>query len=157
MYSARNLEMSIRFSLKSRPSERFHRPEMSQIKAEISLRTNMKLIFHKNVGLQWYQWIPDFYNIRFLANLFSGKKLCGLKSYVIKIWESIDIIAILHFYDKSTSRWYEGWSQLKFETFLAYEIVQTAEILEKNGLTFEDFWRYTRLPQQPCFLHCDTI
>ena len=52
MYSARNLEKSIRFSLKSRPSERFHRPEMSQIKAEISLRTNVKLICHKNVGLQ---------------------------------------------------------------------------------------------------------
>ena len=52
LYSARNLEMSIRFSLKSRPSERFHRPEMSQIKAEISLRTNVKLIFHKNVGLK---------------------------------------------------------------------------------------------------------
>ena len=33
MYSARNLEMSICFSLKSWPSERFHRPEMSQIKA----------------------------------------------------------------------------------------------------------------------------
>ena len=111
-YSVRNLDVSIRFSLKSRLSERFHRPEMSQIKAEISLRTNVKLIFHKNVGLQWYQWIPDFYNIRFWANLFNGKKLCGLKSYVIKIRESIDIIAILHFYDKSTSRWYEGWSQL---------------------------------------------
>ena len=52
MYSARNLEMSIHFSLKSRPSERFRRPEMSQIKAEISLRTNVKLIFHENVGLQ---------------------------------------------------------------------------------------------------------
>ena len=52
MYSARNLEMAIRFSLKSRLSERFHRPEMSQIKAEISLRTNVKLICHKNVGLQ---------------------------------------------------------------------------------------------------------
>ena len=47
-YSARNLEMSIRFSLKSRPSERFHRPEMSQIEAEISLHTNVKLSFHKN-------------------------------------------------------------------------------------------------------------
>ena len=82
---------------------------MSQIKAEISLRANVKLIFHKNVGLQWYQWIPDFYNIIFWANLFNGKKLCVLKSYVIKIRESIDIIAILHFYDKSTSRWYEGW------------------------------------------------
>ena len=80
---------------------------MSQIKAEISLRTNVKLIFHKNVGLQWYQWIPDFYNIRFWANLFNGKKLCRLKSYVIKIRESIDIIVILHFYEKSTSRWYE--------------------------------------------------
>ena len=42
MYGVRNLEMAIRFSLKSRPSERFHRPEMSQIKAEISLRTNVK-------------------------------------------------------------------------------------------------------------------
>ena len=73
---------------------------MSQIKAEICLRTNVKLNFHKNVGLQWYQWIPDFYNIRFLM-----EKLCGLKSYVIKIRESIDI---LHFYDESTSRWYEG-------------------------------------------------
>ena len=52
MYSARNLEMSIRFSLKSRPSERFHRAEMSQIKAEISLHTNVKLNFHKNVGCQ---------------------------------------------------------------------------------------------------------
>ena len=51
-YGIRILEMSIRFSLKSRPSERFHRPEMSQIKAEISFRTNVKLIFHKNVGLQ---------------------------------------------------------------------------------------------------------
>ena len=34
--------------------------EMSQIKAEISLRTNVKLNFHENVGCQWYQWIPDF-------------------------------------------------------------------------------------------------
>ena len=54
MYSARNLEMSIRFSIESRPSERFDWPEMSQIKAEISLRTNVKLIFHKNVGWQGY-------------------------------------------------------------------------------------------------------
>ena len=52
VYGVRNLEMSIGFSLKSRPSERFHRPEMSQIKAEISLRTNVKLICHENVGLQ---------------------------------------------------------------------------------------------------------
>ena len=52
MYGVRNLEITIRFSLKSRPSERFHWPEMSQIKAEISLRTNVKLIFHKNVGWQ---------------------------------------------------------------------------------------------------------
>ena len=51
-YGVRNLEMTIRFSLKSRPSERFHRPEMSQIKAEISLHTNVKLNFHKNVGCQ---------------------------------------------------------------------------------------------------------
>ena len=58
MYSVRNLEKTIRFSLKSRPSERFHWPEMSQIKAEISLRTNMKLTFHKDVGWQGYQWIP---------------------------------------------------------------------------------------------------
>ena len=33
--------------------------------------------------------------------------------------------------------------------FLAYEIIQTAEILEKNGLTFQDFWRYTSLEFQP--------
>ena len=51
MYGVRNLEMTIRLPLKSRPSERFHRPEMSQIKAEIFLRTNVKLIFHKNLGL----------------------------------------------------------------------------------------------------------
>ena len=58
MYGVRNLEMSIGFSLKSRPSERFPRPEMSQIKDEISLCTKLKLIFHKNVGWQGYQWIP---------------------------------------------------------------------------------------------------
>ena len=52
MYGVRNLKMSIRFSLKYLPSELFHRPEMSEIKAEISLRTNVKLIFHKNIGLQ---------------------------------------------------------------------------------------------------------
>ena len=46
---------------------------MSQIKAEISLRTNVKLNFHKNVGLQWYQWIPDFYNIRFEQNNLKEK------------------------------------------------------------------------------------
>ena len=26
---------------------------------------------------------------------------------------------------------------------MAYEIVQTADILEKNELTFQDFWRRT--------------
>ena len=36
MYGVRNIEKTTRFSLKSRPSERFHWPEMSQIKAEIS-------------------------------------------------------------------------------------------------------------------------
>ena len=46
------------FFLKSQPSEGFPRPEMSQMKAEISLHTNLKLIFHKNVGWQGYQWIP---------------------------------------------------------------------------------------------------
>ena len=54
MYSIRNLDRTISFSLKSRPSEQFHRPEMSQIKAWISLRTNVKLIFHKNKGWQGY-------------------------------------------------------------------------------------------------------
>ena len=58
LYGVRNLDMSIRFSLKSRPSEGIPRPEMSQIKAEISLHTNLKLVFHKNVGWQGYQWIP---------------------------------------------------------------------------------------------------
>ena len=43
-YGVRNLDMSIRFSLKSRPSEGFPRPEMSQIKAEISLHTKMYLL-----------------------------------------------------------------------------------------------------------------
>ena len=57
-YGVRNLDMSIHFSLKSRPSEGIPRPEMSQIKAENSLHTNLKLIFHKNVGWQGYQWIP---------------------------------------------------------------------------------------------------
>ena len=52
MCGVRNLEKTIRFSLKSRSYERFNWPEMSQIKAEISLRTNVKMIFHKNVGLQ---------------------------------------------------------------------------------------------------------
>ena len=79
MYGVRNLEKTIRFSLKSRPSEQFHWPEMSQIKADITS-----------------------------ANLFNGKKLFALKSYFIKIRESIDIIVILHFYEKSTSCWYEG-------------------------------------------------
>ena len=77
LYGVRNLEMTIRFSLKSRPSERFHRPEMYQIKAEISLRINMKLIFHKNVGLKWYKWIPDFYNIRFEQNNLMEKNYVG--------------------------------------------------------------------------------
>ena len=58
MYSVRNLDVSIRISLKSRPSEGFPRPEMSQMKAEISLHSNLKLIVHKNVGWQGYQWIP---------------------------------------------------------------------------------------------------
>ena len=35
-----------------RPSERFHRPEMSHMNAETRLRTNVKLNFHKKVGLQ---------------------------------------------------------------------------------------------------------
>ena len=77
LYGVRNLEMSIRFSLKSRPSEWFHRAEMSQIKAEISLPTNVKLIFHRNVGLKWYQWIPDFYNIRFEQNNLTEKNYVG--------------------------------------------------------------------------------
>ena len=58
LYSVRNLDVSIRISLKSRPSEGFPRPEMSQMKAEINLHSNLKLIFHKNVGWQGYQWIP---------------------------------------------------------------------------------------------------
>ena len=60
MYSVRNLEKTISFSLKSRPSEQFHWPEMPQIKADISLHTNVKLIFRENVGWQGYQWIPLF-------------------------------------------------------------------------------------------------
>ena len=56
MYGVRHLEKTIRFSLKSRPSERFHWPKMSQIKAEISLCTNVKLIFHKNSEKWAYYW-----------------------------------------------------------------------------------------------------
>ena len=86
---------------------------MSQIKAEISLRTNVKLIFHKNVGLQCYQWIPEFYNIRFEQTNLTEKNYVDSKiTYVIKIGESIDIISILHFYENSTSRWYKGRSLL---------------------------------------------
>ena len=82
MCGVRNLEITIRFSVKSRPSERFHRPEMSQIKAEISLRTNVKLILtEKN---------------------YVGTILC------YKNRESIDFISILHFYENSTSCWHEG-------------------------------------------------
>ena len=135
--------MSIRFSLKSRPSERFPRPEMSQIKAEISLRTNVKLICHKNVELQWYQWIPDFYNIRFWANLFNRKKLCGLKSYVMKLRESIDIIVNPTFLWKINFMLVQRLISALIWDILTYEIVQTAEILEKNELTFQDFWRRT--------------
>ena len=65
MYSVRNLDVSIRFSLKSRPSERFPRPEMSQMKAEISLHTNLKLIFQKILDGKDINGFPDFYNIRF--------------------------------------------------------------------------------------------
>ena len=65
------------------------------------------------------------------------------KFYVIKIRKSIDIIVILCFYEKSTLHGYKGWSQLQFETFLAYEIVQTAEIIEKSGLPFQNFYRCT--------------
>ena len=77
MYSSRNLEMSIHFSLKSRASKRFHRPEMSQIKAEISLHTNLNLNFHKYAGCQSYQWIPDFYDIRFEQNDLTKKNYVG--------------------------------------------------------------------------------
>ena len=84
---------------------------MSQIKAEICLRTNVKLNFHKKVGLQRYQWIPDFYNIRFEPKYFFFRLIILLKSYVIKNRESIDITLILPFYENSTSLWYEGGSQ----------------------------------------------
>ena len=43
MYSVRNLEKTIRFSQKSRPSERSYWPEMSQIKSGLS-----KQKIHKN-------------------------------------------------------------------------------------------------------------
>ena len=81
-------------------------PKMSQIKAEICLCTNLKLNYHKNVECQLYQWIPDFYNIRFEQNYLT-EKILRHKSYVIKNQESIGIIYILHFYENSTSPWYE--------------------------------------------------
>ena len=49
---------------------------MSQIKAENRLRTNVKLNFHKNVGLQ-YQSIPYFYKIRFEQNNLMEKNYEG--------------------------------------------------------------------------------
>ena len=42
----------------------------------------------------------DFEQIYLMEKIF--------KSYGLKIRESIDILAILHFYEKSTSRWYEA-------------------------------------------------
>ena len=32
------------------------------------------------------------------------------------------------------------------------EIVQTAEIIEKNGLSFQDFWRYTYIMNVYCYM-----
>ena len=51
--------------------------EMSQFIAEIRLRTNAMLNFHKNVGLQRYQWIPDFYNLRFEQNYLTENNYVG--------------------------------------------------------------------------------
>ena len=76
-----------------------------------------------------------------MRNFIKRKKSCGLKSYYMIFRESTDIIVILHFYENSTSCWYKGGSQPKFETFLAYKIVQMAEITEKNGFSFQDFCR----------------
>ena len=71
MYSARNLEMSIHFSLKSRPSEQFHRPEMSQIKAEISLCSKSYVIKIGNplISLQSYIFMKNQLHIGTKADL----------------------------------------------------------------------------------------
>ena len=86
MYGARNLEMSIRFSLKSRPSERFHRPEMSQIKAEISLHTNVKLCYKKSanplISLQSYIFMTNQLHVGTKADLsFYLRHFWPMKSF----------------------------------------------------------------------------
>ena len=63
-------------------------------------------------------WVPGVTLLRLLrcTNMLhfasSKEHSAWLKSYVIKNRESIDIIVILHFYENSTSCWYEDWSQL---------------------------------------------
>ena len=70
---------------------------MSQIKAEISLRTNMKLNLYKNVGLKWYQWIPDFYNIRFeQTNLTTFNDIFSRKHHFGWNWEILNCIFAFH-------------------------------------------------------------
>ena len=56
---------------------------------------------------------------------------------VIKNWESIDIIDILHFYENSTSRWFEGWSQLNLRHFRPMESFRRPRFLRKTDWHFK--------------------
>ena len=90
---------------------------MSQIKAEISLRTNVKLNFHKNVGLKWYQWIPDFYNIRFEQTNLTEKIIDTHQLFS-------EYLHIIRHISK-----YHHWSISKIRLFLIYENFQTVIII----------------------------
>ena len=52
-----NIEIQIDIYILGTGSEQFHRPEMSQIKAEISLRTNVTITtsfqLYKGLGAMW--------------------------------------------------------------------------------------------------------
>ena len=52
--------------------------------------------------------------------------------------ESIDIIVILHFYERQLHVGMKADLSFNLRHFVAYEIVHTAEIIEKNGLSFQD-------------------
>ena len=72
MYSARNLEMTIRFFL-------YNLGSLNDFIGQKCLKLKLRSAFvpsyqrEVDVGLQWYQWIPDFYNIRFEQNNLTEK------------------------------------------------------------------------------------
>ena len=80
---------------------------MSFLGAPLS-RFHQRFLDHEYIMLLFFFRENNDMVVEAEQNNLTEKKLFGLKSYVIKIRESIDIIVILHFYEKSTSRWYEG-------------------------------------------------